>query len=278
MNAMHAQGEMGSVSWAEEVWDGLVESSLSSLSSSSGWGWQGSQGSPKSRNVENRVKNKDKRDGLGTWRESFLLSERHQSTMLNVEKARNRQYALKMTQILEEEQRLKAIEQKVVDNEKRNARNKAKRLRKTEEERKKRRELLDSLSPMEREKEVERFRKELAERKEVSIGAKAQKSGNAKRYTKEELGEIAGSEWGASATASSWVTEKPPIMSPTPTVSPTSTSRLLSGSTSDAQKKKLDEKRIIMAERSKTRRGRERASYSEEGGKCGRGKAPSQGR
>ena len=181
MNAMHLQGEMGSVSWAEEVWDGLIESSLSSSSSS--WGSQGSQGSPRSRNVENRGKNKDKRDGLGTWRESFLLSERHQSTMLNVEKARNRQYALKMTQILEEEQRLQAIEQKVVDNEKRNARNKAKRLRKTEEERKERREFLDCLSPEEREKEVERFRKELAERKRISLEAKAQKLRGAKRYT-----------------------------------------------------------------------------------------------
>lgn len=264
MNAMHAQGVMGSVSWAEEVWDGLVESSLSSSSSSSS-GW-GSQGPPRSRNVDHRGKNKDKREGLGTWRESFLLSERHQSNMLNVEKARNRQYALKMTQILEEEQRLQAIEQKVVDNEKRNARNKAKRLRKTEEERNKRREFLNSLSPEERGKEVERFREELAERKRISLEAKAQKMGSAKRYTKEELGEIAGSEWEASAAAPSRVTSKSPSMSPTSAVSRTSTPRLSIGSKSDEQKRKLDEKRIAVAEKSRVRRVRtKRLAEGDEG-------------
>lgn len=252
MNLMHAQGETGSVSWAEEVWDGLVEGASAS-GPDSGSGSLRSPGSGGGREEKLRGATKrDKRDGLGTWRESFLLSERHQSTMLNVEKARNRRYALKMTEILEEEKRLHDIEKGVVDREKRNKKRKEKRLRRTEEERRERREFLEGLGKEEREREVERFRRELAERKRDAGKAKAEKKGSAKQFSKEELGEIARSDWRAPSGAPS-ATSAPPTISPTATVSPTSTPRLASETKTEEQRRRLDEKRSAIAEKSKVR-------------------------
>lgn len=291
MNLMHAQGETGSVSWAEEVWDGLVEgASASDPDSSSGSLRSLGSAKPSLRSGGGRgeklrnASKKDKRDGMGTWRESFLLSERHQSTMLNVEKARNRRYALKMTEILEEEKRLHDIEKGVVDREKRNKKRKEKRLRRTEEERRERREFLEGLGEEEREREVERFRRELAERKREAEKAKAEKKGSAKQFSKEELGEIARSDWGAPSGAPS-ATSAPPAISPTATVSPTSTPRLASGTKTEERRRLLDEKIIAIAEKSRVREvtkelamGKKKASVAEAKSSAERGFTISWGR